>query len=575
MKPPPIFRASKLLTPFLTTLLAASLSGCALLTPRDPAIATINFATLNDFHGHLEASKITYTASDGKERTVTAGGIATIAGALNRWRREDPELLLVAAGDLVGASPALSLMWADEPTLAAMDRLGLRASSVGNHEFDAGRVELLRQQKGGCASPRPDKACRFDGPWAGAKFQYLAANVFDMVTNKPFLPAYRIEEVRGVKVALIGAVLRDTTASVLASGVAGLNFADEAQSINRVLPELRAQGVHAYVVLIHEGGRTQSSPQQSDCADLKGPIVDVVKKLDPAIRVVISGHSHKGYLCRVDGRLVTQAEMGGHVMSRIAIDIDRASGKVVAERASNVVLEQGVFTPDAAMDRFLQTVRTRSGEALARPVGRLAVDTLERIIDENVDETALGDLIADSMLHGARSYGAQIAFMNRGGIRTSLRTGAGNMANLGHLQTVLPFGNMLEVVNMTGAQIYAVLEEQFIAGRHLTRGLLQVSNGFSYQWNPARPEGMRIVDKSVLLHGVQIEKDSSYRVAIHHFLAEGGDFFPTFTRATNAAPTNIRDLDALAEYIISRDRAGKPAGAATHAGRITRAGRTK
>jgi len=566
MKPQPIFHA---------ILLAATLAGCAQHQPVDPAIATIQLATLNDFHGHLEPSKVTYTDAAGKERTVTAGGIATIAGALNTWRREDPELLLVAAGDLVGASPALSLMWADEPTLAAMDRLGLRASSVGNHEFDAGRVELLRQQKGGCASPRPDKACRFDGAWAGAKFQYLAANVFDMVTNKPFLPAYRIEQVRGVKVAFIGAVLKNATSTVLASGVAGLNFADEAQSINRVLPELRAQGVHAYVVLIHEGGRTPSSPQQPDCADLKGPIVEVVRKLDPAIRVIVSGHSHKGYLCRVDGRLVTQAEMGGHVMSRIAIDIDRATGRVVGERASNVVLEQGVFPPDAAMDSFLQTVRTRSGEALARPVARLAVSTLERLNDDHVDESALGDLIADSMLHGARSYGAQIAFMNRGGIRTSLRTGAGNVANLGHLQAVLPFGNMLEVVNMTGAQIYAVLEEQFMAGRNVTRGLLQVSNGFSYQWNPARPEGMRIVDKSVLLHGVQIDKDSTYRVAINHFLAEGGDSFPTFKRATNSAPTNIRDIDALAEYITSRDRAGKPAGAATDAGRIARVGRGK
>lgn len=566
MKPLPIFRS---------LLLATLLAGCAQQKPADPAIATIQLATLNDFHGHLEPSKVTYTDAAGKERTVTAGGIATIAGALNTWRREDPELLLVAAGDLIGASPALSLMWADEPTLAAMDRLGLRASSVGNHEFDAGRVELLRQQKGGCTSPRPDKACRFDGAWPGAKFQYLAANVFDMVTNKPFLPAYRIEQVRGVKVAFIGAVLKDATASVLASGVAGLQFADEAQSINRVLPELRAQGVHAFVVLIHEGGRTPSSPQQQDCSDLKGPIVDVVKKLDPAIRVVVSGHSHKGYLCRVDGRLVTQAEMGGHVMSRIAIDIDRASGKVVGERATNVVLEQGVFPPDPAMDSFLQAVRARSDQALARPVARLAVAALERINDDHVDESALGDLIADSMLHGARSYGAQIAFMNRGGIRTSLRTGPGNVANLGHLQAVLPFGNMLEVVNMTGAQIYAVLEEQFTAGRNVTRGLLQVSDGFTYQWNPSRPEGMRIVDKSVLLHGVQIEKDSTYRVAINHFLAEGGDSFPTFRQATNSAPTNIRDVDALADYLASRDRAGKPAGTATAAGRIVRVSRSK
>ncbi|GAB2867669.1 bifunctional metallophosphatase/5'-nucleotidase [Pseudoduganella ginsengisoli] len=563
----PIFR-----TALPALLLASALAGCAHRHPAaDPAIATIQLAALNDFHGNLEASSVTYTDVGGVERTVTAGGIATIAGALNAWRKDDPELLLVGAGDLIGASPALSLMWADEPTLAAMNRLGLRVSSVGNHEFDGGRAELLRQQKGGCTSPRPEKACRFDGAWQGAAFQYLAANVFDMVTNKPFLPAYHVETVRGVKVAFIGAVLKDAASSVLASGVAGLQFADEAQSINRVLPELRAQGVNAFVVLIHEGGRTPSPQQKQDCTDLYGPLVDVVKKLDPAIRVVISGHSHKGYLCRVDGRLVTQAEMGGHMLSRVTIDVDRATGRVVGERAANVVLAQGSFPPDAAMDGFLQTVRARSEQALARPVARLAVDTLVRPDDDTIDESALGDLIADSMLYGARAYGAQIAFMNRGGIRTTLKTGAGNVATLGQLQAVLPFGNTIEVVNMTGAQIYAVLEEQFLAGRGVTRGLLQVSDGFTYQWNPSRPEGMRVVDKSVLLHGVQIEKGNTYRVAINHFLLEGGDSFPTFKQVTNVAPTNMRDVDALAEYLISRDRAGKPAGAASDAGRIRRA----
>ncbi len=566
MKLTPIFRHG---APALA--LAALLSGCALFKPADPAIATIQLAALNDFHGHLEPSQITYTDARGAERTVMAGGAAIMAGALNQWRRDDPELLLVAAGDLIGGSPAQSLMWADEPTLAAMDRLGLRASSVGNHEFDAGRVELLRQQKGGCASPRPDKACRFDGAWPGAKFQYLAANVVDMVTNKPFLPAYRVEQVHGVKIAFIGAVLTETASLVQTSGVAGLQFADEAQSINRVLPELRAQGVNAFVVLIHEGGRTPSPPQKQDCSDLRGPIVDVVKKLDPAIRVIVSGHTHKGYLCRIDGRLVTQAERNGHVLSRIAIDIDRATGRVVGERASNVVLEQGAFTPDPAMERHVQAVRARSDEALARPVARLAVDTMVRPDDIDRDETALGDLVADAMLYGARHYGAQIAFMNWGGIRTSLRTGAGNVASLGQLQAVLPYGNPLEVVNMTGAQIYAVLEEQFTAGRAAKRGLLQVSDGFTYQWNPSRAEGMRVVDKSVLLHGVQVEKDSTYRVVINHFLAEGGDAFPTFTRATNIAPTNVRDVDALAEYLASRERAGKPAGATADAGRIRRA----
>lgn len=561
-------------TPLAVLTLALSLAGCAIYhpaKPADPAIATIHLAALNDFHGNLEPGSLTYTDAAGKEHTVMAGGVVNIAGVLNQWRKDDPELLLVGAGDLVGASPAISAMYADEPTLAAMDRLGMRVSSVGNHEFDVGKAELLRQQKGGCVSPRPDKACRFEAKWPGVQFQYLAANVIDMVTNKPFLPAYRIETVHGVKVAFIGAVEKDVASAVLASGVAGLQFADEAQSVNRVLPELRAQGVNAFVVLIHQGGRTPSALDKQDCNDLNSDIVDIVKRLDPAIRVVVSGHTHKGYLCRVDGRLVTQAEMGGHVMTRIAIDIDRASGKVVGERAGNVVIGQGAVQPDAAMESFMQAVRARSSEALARPVARLAVDTLVRPdSQDDVDESALGDVIADSMLDGARHYGAQIAFMNRGGIRTTLNTNPGKVATLAQLQAVLPFGNTLEVVDMTGKQIYAVLEEQWLEGRGIKRGLLQVSDGFTYQWRPSMPEGRRVVQKSVLLHGVQVEPDNTYRVVINHFLAEGGDNFPAFLAAGNRAPTNIRDIDALAAYLASRDSIGKPAGAATDAGRIQR-----
>ncbi|SFU30180.1 bifunctional metallophosphatase/5'-nucleotidase [Pseudoduganella namucuonensis] len=549
--------------------LAALLAGCAGAPPRPPGVVDINLATLNDFHGNLEPSRLTYTDAAGKTRTVTAGGIDTIAAALQAWRKEDRELLLVGAGDLIGASPAISAMWADETTLGAMNRLGLRATSVGNHEFGSGRLELLRQQKGGCVSPRPEKACKFEPVWPGANFQYLAANVIDMVTNKPFLPAYKIEQAHGVKIAFIGAVVKDTPSAVLASGVAGLQFTDEAQAINRVLPELRAQGVHAYVVLIHQGGRTASALDRPDCPDLRGDVVDIVKKLDPAIRVVVSGHSHKGYLCRVDGRLVTQAEMGGHVMSRIKLSVDRASGKVVGESARNVVLEQGKHPADPAMDAYLRTVRERSGQVLARPVARVAVAAME-LSEDKADEFALGDVVADSQLYAARGYGAQIAFVNRGGIRLALSTGADKVATLGQLQAVLPFGNDLEVLNLTGAQIYALLEEQFMGGRAGSRGVLQVSEGFGYQWDEKRPEGARVVPGSVLLHGVPLEPDSSYRVVTNHFLAEGGDSYPTFTRGASRAPTAIRDIDALAAYLARRDQDGKPAGAAVAAGRIQR-----
>lgn len=547
---------------------AALLAGCA--SQRPATVVDIHIATLNDFHGNIEASKFSYTDAAGNARSEQAGGIDTIAAALQAWRKEDPQLLLVGAGDLIGASPAISSMWADETTLGALNLLRMNATSVGNHEFDAGRAELLRQQKGGCVSPRPDKACKFEPVYPGAKFQYLAANVVDMVTNKPFLPAYHVEEVRGVKVGFIGAVLKDTAQVVLASGIAGLQFTDEAQAINRVLPELRAQGVNVFVALIHQGGRTKDALDQPDCPNLQGEIVDVVKRLDPAVRVVISGHSHKGYLCRVDGRLVTQAETAGHVMSRIKLSVDTASNTVLSESARNVVMEQNRYPADPAMVAYMDTVRKRSTEVLGKPVARLAVDKVARASGDDTSESAIGNLVADSMLAAAKPYGAQIAFMNRGGLRNDLLSGAGNVATLGQLHAVLPFGNTLDVMNLTGAQVRGLLEEQWVDQRNIVRGLLQPSNGFTYQWDPKQPVGQRVVQGSVQLHGVPLEDGASYRIVTNHFLAEGGDYFPTFARGSNRAPTSIRDIDALAAYLAQRDRDGKPAGSAQHAGRIQR-----
>ncbi|MDB5919649.1 MAG: bifunctional metallophosphatase/5-nucleotidase, partial [Massilia sp.] len=328
----------------LSLLVAACLAaaGCAPLAPTPPAPLDINLVALNDFHGHLEASKFVYTsARNPTETTVTAGGIDNLAAALQAFRKEDPELLLVGAGDLVGASPAMSSMWADEPAIVALGMLGLRISSVGNHEFDQGRKELLRKQNGGCVSALPAKACKLAPDFSGAPFGYLAANVIDSATGKPLLPAYSIQRIKGVNIAFIGAVLKDTASVVTASSIAGLAFTDEASAINQALSDARGQGASAFVVLIHQGGETPEPFDQPDCAKLKGPIVDIARKLDPAIRLVVSGHTHKGFQCKVDGRTITQAQMGGHVLSRIKLSIDPASGAVTDVAVSNVPVVPG------------------------------------------------------------------------------------------------------------------------------------------------------------------------------------------------------------------------------------------
>ncbi|MFA9218382.1 MAG: bifunctional UDP-sugar hydrolase/5'-nucleotidase [Sphingomonadaceae bacterium] len=552
----------------LAAAVLASLAGCAHRLP--PHTTVVNLVALNDFHGNLEPSKFTYSSvHERRERTIEAGGIDALGAALKAWRKDDPELLLVGAGDLIGGSPAISSMWADEPSIAAMNLLGLRASSVGNHEFDPGRLELLRQQKGGCVSPRPDKACQLEGSYAGAQFSYLAANVIDMVTKKPVLPAYKVEQARGVKIGIIGAVLRETPEKALASGIAGLDFVDEADAINRQLPELRKQGVGVFVVLIHQGGRTTDYFDQPDCSHLSGPIVAVVKRLDPAIRLVVSGHSHKGYLCQVDGRTVTQAEMGGHVLSRIALTVDTATNTLRTVEARNVIIKPGQYPADPLLDAYLAKVRARSADVLARPVARLAVPSVKRERHEG-DESALGDLVADANLAAGRPFGAQIAFMSNGGMRQDLDTGPGQLVTNGRALMVLPFANSLVVMNLTGAQLYALLEQQWQGGRDVTRGLLQVSEGFSYAYNPALPVGSRVVPGSVMLNQVPLEPDSRYRIVVNNFLAEGGDGFPQFTKGSQSADTGIRDVDALSAYLVKREQLGKPAGSTQPLGRIKR-----
>jgi len=549
---------------------ALALSSCSLLPPQTPATTDVELVALNDFHGNIEASKYAWSSVDFEgERTIQAGGIDTLAAALQAWRKDDPELLLVGAGDLVGGSPAISSMWADEPTVGAMNLLGLRVSSVGNHEFDAGRMELLRQQNGGCQSPRPDKACKFDGTYPGARFQYLAANVIDVKTHQPVLPAYKVVTAHGVKIGFVGVVLREAAEKALVSGIAGLDFVDEAEAVNRQLPELRRQGVGVVVVLIHQGGRTPDKFDQQDCTHLYGPIVDVVKRFDPSIRLVISGHSHRGYLCKVDGRLVTQSDMGGHVMTRLRLTVDNRSNTLRDISAKQEVMVPGAWPADPAMDAYLKKVRERSGAALARPVATLALPSVDR---EKTDdgESALGDMVADAFLAAGRPFGAQVSFVNNGSMRQDLGTVGNNRVTLGKVLFTLPFGNTMVVMNLRGSQIYALLEEQWNGGRDITRGLLQVSDGFTYAWDPKRPVGSKVVPGSVMLNGAPVAQDSSYRVVVNNFLAEGGDAFPTFAQGSERAETGVRDIDALAGYLVQREQAGTPAGRATPQNRIKR-----
>ncbi len=534
--------------------LALLLAGCASTASQGPV--TINLVAMNDFHGNIEASRYVPTGADGaKEKAIRAGGLEAVAAALQAWRKEDPELLFVSAGDLVGGSPAMSSLWADEPTIEAMNMLDLRASAVGNHEFDAGRKELLRQQHGGCDSPRPAKACQMSKDFKGAKFTYLAANVIDSATGKPFIPAFRIEQVKGVKVGLVGVVLQGADSVVMASGIAGLKFGDEAEAINKAVPAMRAQGADVIVALVHEGGTTKEAPLQPGCTGLEGAIVDIARKLDPAIKLVISGHTHQGFLCQVDGRTVTQAATAGHLLTRISMKVDPRTDTVSDLQASNVVMTPDLYPADPRIAAFVAKVKEGSRAALARPMAKLGSAPVLRKKNE-AGESALGGVIADAVLAATREQGAQIGFMNEGGIRKDLEAGEDKVASFGQTQAVLPFGNTLVVMDLTGAQLRTLLEQQWARPAASDTSMLQVSQGFSYQWDEKRPVGSRVVPGSITLNGVAIEDGKTYRVVANNFLAEGGDNFPEFSKGGKRVETGLLDLDAFTDYLKKNEGQG-------------------
>jgi 5'-nucleotidase len=545
-----------ILRPIVSSLvLALALAGCA-STPPAPGIE-INLVALNDFHGNLEPSKFTFTPPGAAAPvTLQAGGAAAMSGALAAWRREDPNLVFVAAGDLIGASPALSSMWADEPAIEAMNMLGLHASSLGNHEFDPGTVELLRQQNGGCVSPRPDKACQLAPTFGGAKFQYLGANVLVTQTGKTLMPATSIVDVKGVKVGLIGAVLKDTASVTTAAAIAGLTFEDEADAINRTIPALRAAGATVFVVLIHEGGHTREPFHQIDCSQLKGPIVGIVGKLDPAIRVIVSGHSHTGYQCKVDGRLVTQADMGGHLLTRIKMHVDPVTRVLANVTVKNEVINPDAYPAEPKMTAYLATVRARSTAVLGKPVATLGVPMVARK-GSAAGESPLGDLITDAIVAATKAQGVQIGFMNNGGIRKDLESGPGNVATFGNVQAVLPFGNTLVAMDLTGAQLKALLEQQWKTDAS-GGSVLQVSSGLTYRWDSTRPAGQRVVPGSIKVNGAALTDNQTVRVVANNFLAEGGDTFTILGQGTRRVDTGIRDLDAMLAYLARHDKAGAP-----------------
>lgn len=538
-----------------------ALGACQAPAPRmsqpQPQPLRLQLIALNDFHGFIEPpstpTRLPGGAPDAPELVVPTGGAAWLSGMVHQLKRENPASVVVAAGDLFGASPLISSLLKNEPAVIALNDAGLQFSSVGNHEFDRGVPELQRLA-------------------AMAQFQYLAANVIVRDKGTPLFPAWararvRMPRGRAVEVAFIGAVLRDTPSLVGGNATAPLEFRDEAESVNAAVREIRAAGIETIVVLIHEGGFVSSARfDDAGCPGFRGPILDIVSRIDPAVDVVITGHTHRTYVCRHAGRLVTSAGNEGRFVTDIDLAIDPATRDVVDSTARQLPVINNTRPnpladryPEAPIDQALAARvaawRAQVAPLAERSVGRLNGELTRR--PNAAGETTLGQLIADAYLESTAPPdhgGAQIAFVNNGGLRADLIPRNGSVTH-SDVAAVHPFGNVLVTLSLTGRQIDQVLETQWMnAGT-----LLQVSRGFSYRWSASAPPGERIAPGDLRLNGVPLQPDAVYRVTVNDFLVGGGDGYALLQQGTDRV-VGEGDIDVLEQYLSAPTPREAPAG---------------
>ena len=540
----------------------------------------------NDFHGNLEAGAGLNIYGQ------FAGGAAWLAKAVDdKQALYGENEITVFAGDNIGASPLVDGLFFGEPSTIIANLMHADFASVGNHEFDKGKDELLRIQNGGC---RADVGCTA-APYAlanggttntypGADFQYLSANVVVNDTGKTLFPAYgtkRFKSDSGKKfeVGIIGAVLESTPTIVTPTGVAGLTFEDEADAVNGLVAQLKKQHINTSVLVIHQGGFQTGAATLNGCGgSLAGSdIVEIANRLDPSIKVIVSAHTHAEYNCTITAggvtRLITSAASFGRVLTDITLTIDDKSGELVSASAQNSIVRNSSNPRNSSSDvplfdlpndtrvaSVVQQYVTASAPLAHRIIGKVSADILNSA--NAVGEIPSGDVIADAQLlatQPAALGGAQIAFMNPGGIRggatfgflfTPSGTEQPGEVTYGEAFTIQPFGNSLVTKTMTGTQIHSLLEQQFVGcGGQTTKRILQISAGFSWQSNSA---ASACADKvsNLTLNGTPIDPAGTYRVTMNNFLATGGDGFTVFNSGTNALG-GAQDIDALVDYFTS------------------------
>ncbi|RJL30895.1 bifunctional metallophosphatase/5'-nucleotidase [Bailinhaonella thermotolerans] len=519
----------------------------------------VRLLALNDFHGNLEpASGSGGEIVDEDGKTVKAGGAVYIAAHLKRLR--DRNTLTVAQGDMIGGSPLISAAYHDEPSVEFLGRVGVTASAVGNHELDEGFAELQRIMKGGC---HPVDGCSPEGKWKGAKYDYVAANILYKKNGKHAVAPFTIRKVNGVKVGLIGAVTQITPTIVTPSGVKDLKFTDEVEAVNRASAQLRRMGVRAQVVLVHEGDQIETGKSPDACSAKPGPGYRIATQSASEIDVILEGHSHNAYICQVKdpagaNRVYSQGGSNGRVITQVDLKVDRRTGDVVRStvKADNHVVTQTI-APDPETEKFVAKWKAHVSEVGDKVIGKITA-TLDRKAGPS-GETPLGNVIADAQLEATKAEGkAEIALMNAGGVRADLAyaqkngEGDGNVT-FGEAFDVQPFGNLMGVVTLTGADLKELLEQQFQTPKNR---VMSPSANLSYTMTPSAAAGSRISD--IKIDGKAVTPDQQIRVAANAFLLDGGDSFTAFTKGKDRW-IGMPDLDAFTAYLKAHSPITPPA----------------
>lgn len=535
---------------------------------------SINILAFNDFHGNLEPPKRFIEAEDptdtNKSVRIPVGGVSYFADAINKLRAQYPNNAVVSAGDLISASPLTSSLFLDEPTIETMNEIKIDFNAVGNHEFDRGTDELRRLQNGGCQQYTTTKPCQINKDFAGAKFNFLAANVSLKADPKRTLfPAYKIKRYGNIPVAFIGLTLEATPTIVSAAGIKDVDFHDEAETVNSLIPELKKQGVEAIVVVVHEGVAPSTKFNAKTCAGLSGPLTGILDRLDTAVDVVVSGHTHQSYICDYSTLnpqkpfLLTSAGQYGTAITNIKLELDGKTGDVIKKDAQQVPIQSEAYTSgtttvnltnlyekfnktpsiEAILDKYRQAVTTIS----ARIVG-----TATTVINRNAaesGETALGNLIADAQQAAAltaSNQGSDFTLMNPGGVRADLQTNSNNQITFGDVFAVQPFGNSIVTLTLTGQQIRELLEQQWSGANADRPRILQPSKELSYAYKKDATAVPRATQ--IMISGQALMDSKSYRVTVNSFIADGGDNFTVLTKGTNRVGGG-QDIDALEKYI--------------------------